>query len=341
LLWYWHRRALYLDKLGPNTGEAGPVTYLVYHSDFKALDQFAIQRDDVIGVEVYRYPNVSAIAIENEQSDSINSLKSLPYVEKIERWAALRRNTPLPLTEAELTELRGINERVSLEEVERVYLPLSRLLSLHIASVQKLNVGIRQFMEIEPGKVPFIIGIAGSVADLMHRKGFPESFDRTALLDFLADIKSGKRHLKAPVYSHLQYDIVPDKHIEVDQPDILIVEGLNVLQTRGAKLGESNVFVSDYFDFSLYIDAEADDIRQWYVDRFLTLRSTVFNKPGAYFSHFASLDEENAIRTANEIWASINYVNLSENIQPTRNRAKLILHKGRDHAIDGVQLRKM
>jgi len=308
---------------------------------------------------------------------------SSPYRQfTIGEWAALRRNTPLPLTEAELTELRGINERVSLEEVERVYLPLSRLLSLHIASVQKLNVGIRQFMEIEPGKVPFIIGIAGSVAvgkstvarilqsllarwpehpvvdlvstdgyllsteelqkrNLMHRKGFPESFDRTALLDFLADIKSGKRHLKAPVYSHLQYDIVPDKHIEVDQPDILIVEGLNVLQTRGAKLGESNVFVSDYFDFSLYIDAEADDIRQWYVDRFLTLRSTVFNKPGAYFSHFASLDEENAIRTANEIWASINYVNLSENIQPTRNRAKLILHKGRDHAIDGVQLRKM
>lgn len=300
----------------------------------------------------------------------------------IDEWAALRRNTPQPLTEAELTELRGINERVSLDEVEQVYLPLSRLLSLHIASVQKLNVGIRQFMEIESGKVPFIIGIAGSVAvgkstvarilqsllarwhehpivdlistdgfllttaelqerNLMHRKGFPESFDRTGLMEFLADVKSGKRHLKAPVYSHLHYDIVPDKYVEVDQPDILIVEGLNVLQTRGAKLGESNVFVSDYFDFSLYIDAEADDIRQWYVDRFLTLRTTVFNKPGAYFGHYASLDEKNAIRTANEIWSSINHVNLSENILPTRNRAKLILHKGRDHAIDSVQLRKM
>ncbi len=300
----------------------------------------------------------------------------------IDEWAALRRNTPQPLSEAELTELRGINERVSLDEVEQVYLPLSRLLSLHIAAVQKLNIGIRQFMEIESGKVPFIIGIAGSVAvgkstvarilksllarwpehpvvdlistdgfllktaelqekNLMHRKGFPESFDRTGLMDFLADVKSGKRHLKAPVYSHLKYDIVPNEYIEVDQPDILIVEGLNVLQTRGAKLGESSVFVSDYFDFSLYIDAEVNDIQQWYVDRFLTLRTTVFNKPDAYFNHFASLDEESAIKTANEIWKSINHVNLTENILPTRDRAKLILHKGRDHAIDSVQLRKM
>lgn len=300
----------------------------------------------------------------------------------IEQWAELRRNTPQPLTEAELEDMRGRNERVSLTEVEQVYLPLSRLLSFHVASTQELNIGVRRFLEVESGKVPFIIGIAGSVAvgkstvarvlrsllarwpehpkvdlvstdgfllptatleerDIMHRKGFPESFDRTALLDFLADVKSGKRHLRAPVYSHLQYDIVPDKFIEVDQPDILIVEGLNVLQTRGAKLGEQNVFVSDYFDFTMYVDAKSDDIRQWYVDRFLGLRSTVFNQPGAYFSHYASLNTDEATQTANTIWNTINEVNLNENILPTKNRAKLILHKGADHAIEGVRMRKM
>lgn len=300
----------------------------------------------------------------------------------IDEWAALRRNTPQPLTEAELEQMRGMNERVSLTEVEQVYLPLSRLLSFHVASVQELNIGVRRFLEIESGKVPFIIGIAGSVAvgkstvarvlrsllarwpehpkvdlvstdgfllptatleerGIMHRKGFPESFDRGGLLQFLADVKSGKRHLQAPVYSHLQYDIVPDQTIEVDQPDILIVEGLNVLQTRGAKLGEQNVFVSDYFDFTMYVDAKSDDIRQWYVDRFLSLRTTVFNQPGAYFSHYASLDTNEAKETANTIWHTINEVNLNENILPTKDRAKLILHKGADHAIEGVQMRKM
>ena len=300
----------------------------------------------------------------------------------IEEWAALRRNTPQPLTEDELAQMRGMNERVSLSEVEQIYLPLSRLLSFHVASAQELNVGIRQFLEIEQGKVPYIIGIAGSVAvgkstvarvlrsllarwpehpkvdlvstdgfllptatleerGIMHRKGFPESFDRPGLLQFLSDVKSGKRNLKAPVYSHLQYDIVPDEFIEVDQPDILIVEGLNVLQTRGAKLGEQNVFVSDYFDFTMYVDAKSENIRQWYVDRFLSLRSTVFNQPGAYFSHYALLNTEEATATANTIWDTINDVNLVENILPTKNRAKLILHKGADHAIEGVQMRKM
>lgn len=300
----------------------------------------------------------------------------------IEEWAALRAKTPQPLTESELATLRGRNERVSLDEVDQVYLPLSRLLSLHVASIQRLNVGIRQFMGVEPGKVPFIIGIAGSVAvgkstvarilqsllarssmhtsvdlvstdgfllntaelnrrDIMHRKGFPESFDRNGLLQFLADVKSGKNNLKAPVYSHLSYDIVPDEFVHVNQPDILIVEGLNVLQSHGAKLGESNVFVSDYFDFSLYIDAEADVIRQWYIDRFLALRHTVFNQPGAYFSHYASLNENQAVETAAQIWESINQVNLIENILPTRNRARLILHKSANHTIDQVHLRKM
>jgi len=300
----------------------------------------------------------------------------------VDEWAALRRNTPQPLTEAELEQMRGMNERVSLAEVEQIYLPLSRLLSFHVASAQELNVGLRRFLEIESGKVPYIIGIAGSVAvgkstvarvlrsllarwpehpkvdlvstdgfllptatleerEIMHRKGFPESFDRAGLMQFLSDVKSGKRHLQAPVYSHLRYDIVPGQFIEVDQPDILIVEGLNVLQTPGPKLGEQNVFVSDYFDFSMYVDAKSDDIRQWYVDRFLSLRTTVFNQPGAYFSHYASLNTEEAIETANNIWHSINEVNLNENILPSKNRAKLILRKGADHAIEFVKMRKM
>lgn len=313
----------------------------------------------------------------------MNDQNQSPYQYfSVDEWAALRRNTPQPLTESELAQMRGMNERISIAEVEQIYLPLSRLLSFYVASTQELNVGIRQFLEIDAGKVPYIIGIAGSVAvgkstvarvlrsllarwpehpkvdlvstdgfllptatleerGIMHRKGFPESFDRAGLMQFLLDVKSGKSHLKAPVYSHLRYDIVPDEFIEVDQPDILIVEGLNVLQTRGAKLGEQNVFVSDYFDFTMYVDAKSDDIRQWYVDRFLSLRSTVFNQPGAYFSHYASLNTEEAIGTANAIWDTINDVNLNENILPTKNRAKLVLHKRADHAIEGVTMRKM
>lgn len=300
----------------------------------------------------------------------------------IAEWAKLSRNTRVPLTEEELAELRGINERASLEEVSQVYLPLSRLLSLYVESIQKLNRGTQRFMGIEEDKVPFIIGIAGSVAvgkstvarilqtllarwpehpkvdlittdgflfptaelerrNLMHRKGFPESFDRQSLLKLLSDVKGGRGNLRAPVYSHLQYDVVPGEYVSIDQPDILIVEGLNVLQTGKMRPGEQHVFVSDYFDISLYIDAKEDVIRSWYVDRFLTLQDTVFKQPGSYFNHYANLNREEATRTANEIWSSINLVNLRENIRPTRERAKIILHKGPDHAIDSVKLRKL
>jgi len=300
----------------------------------------------------------------------------------LQEWGKLRENTPSPLTENELQALRGINERASMEEVRQVYLPLSRLLSLYVDAVQKLNHVTVEFLGIEDGKVPFIIGIAGSVAvgkstvarilqallarwpehpkvdlittdgfllttaelekrNLMHRKGFPESFDRSQLLQFLSDIKGGRRHLQAPVYSHLRYDVVPDKFIHVDQPDILIVEGLNVLQTRKLKASDQQVFVSDYFDFSIYIDAEEDTIKEWYVDRFLTLRDTVFKQPDSYFRHYGSLDTEQALKTASDIWSSINLVNLRENILPTRNRANLILHKSADHSIDYVNLRKL
>ena len=315
------------------------------------------------------------------QSDTANRYS--PYREyTVEEWAKLRKNTRVPLTEEELERLRGINERASLEEVANVYLPLSRLLSLYVEATQKLNRGTQRFMGINEDKVPFIIGIAGSVAvgkstvarilqtllarwpehpkvelvttdgfllptrelqrrNLMHRKGFPESFDRPALLKLLYDVKGGRGNLRAPVYSHLRYDVLPGEYITIDQPDILIVEGLNVLQTGKLRPGEPHVFVSDYFDISIYIDAAEDVIREWYVERFLTLRDTVFKQPDAYFSHYAGLSTEEARRTANEIWSSINLVNLRENIRPTRERAKLILHKAPDHAIDSVRLRKL
>lgn len=300
----------------------------------------------------------------------------------IEEWAELGLSTPQPLTEQELAELRGINERVSLEEVGQVYLPISRLLSFHVASLQQLWLGTRQYLGTSADKVPFIIGVAGSVGvgkstvsrvlqsllkskpehstvdvistdgflhptavleakGIMHRKGFPESFDRAALLTFLEAVKSGASGLKAPVYSHLHYDIVPDKFITVNQPDILIVEGLNVLQTGRQKAGAQQAFVSDYFDFSIYIDAREEQIEQWYVERFLALRHTVFNQPDAYFSHYANLSEDEARETATGIWRDINRVNLTENILPSRPRAKLILRKGANHSIDCVQFRKL
>jgi len=320
---------------------------------------------------------------ERGSKESSQADRYSPYRQfSIEEWAELRRNTPLTLTEAELDQLRGINERVSLTEVEQVYLPLSRLLSLYVASAQSLNRGTQQFMGIDTAKVPFILGVAGSVAvgkstvarilktllarwpehpkvdlvstdgfllptavlesrNLMSRKGFPQSFDRTTLLQFMSDVKGGRHNLRAPVYSHLHYDVIPGEFVEVDQPDILIVEGLNVLQTGERTTLDQQVFVSDYFDFSIYIDADPEDLQRWYVERFLSLRTTVFNQPGAYFSHYAGLSADESVATAKKIWSEINLVNLEENILPTRERAKLILQKGPDHTMQSVRLRKL
>ncbi len=300
-----------------------------------------------------------------------------------EQWKALRANTPLLLNEQDLTALRGINEQVSLREVEDVYVPLSRLLNLHVAAVQHLYEARREFMGgPTPKSLPYIIGIAGSVAvgkstfsrvlraslarwadharvdlittdgflypnrvleerGLMRRKGFPESYDQRRLLQFLADIKAGTPSVSAPVYSHLHYDIVPDAVQEVNQPDIVILEGLNVLQSPDGHRGTSRVFVSDFFDFSIYIDADVETIERWYVERFVRLRETVFRSPSSYFHRYALVSEAEAIEIARRIWREINLTNLVENIGPTRERAHLILEKGDDHLVANVKLRRI
>lgn len=298
-------------------------------------------------------------------------------------WAALRADTPMTLAEEELEELSGLTERISGGEVRQIYLPLSRLLNLYVAAAQQLHNATSQFLGKKDGKMPFIIGIGGSVAvgksttsrvlqallarwpdhphvellptdgflhpnavleerGLMERKGFPESFDLPRLLKFLRDVKAGRRNVEAPVYSHFHYDVMPGQSLTVDRPDILIVEGLNVLQP--AKLprdGEAIPFVSDFFDFSVYIDADEDLIEQWYVERFMTLRQTAFRDPAAYFHRYSKLSDEDARKTGLELWRTINLKNLKENILPTRQRADLILHKGQDHEVDRVALRKL
>jgi type I pantothenate kinase len=304
-----------------------------------------------------------------------------PYVEfDRSQWRALRMSTPLPLTEEEVVGLRGLGEQVDLLEVEEVYLPLARLLHLQVAARQRLFAATAEFLgepQQNPDRpVPFIIGVAGSVAvgksttarllqallarwdhhprvdlvttdgflypnaelarrNLIHRKGFPESYDRRALMRFVTSVKSGSEYACAPVYSHLHYDRVPGAKHGVRHPDILILEGLNVLQTG------PTLMVSDLFDFSLYVDARVEDIEQWYVSRFLAMRSTAFANPASHFHHYARLTDQQAIVAARDIWRSINRPNLIENILPTRPRATLVLRKDADHSINRLRLRKL
>jgi type I pantothenate kinase len=296
-------------------------------------------------------------------------------------WARLRASTPLPLSEAQLRPLAGVNERVSLGEVADIYLPLSRLLNLYVAATQQLHAATETFLGSPGARIPYVIGIAGSVAvgksttsrvlqallsrwpghptvdlvttdgfllpkktleakGLMKRKGFPESYDVRRLVRFMADVKAGVPEAAAPMYSHLTYDIVPNEYQFVRQPDIVIVEGLNVLQTGDGRR-RMRMFVSDFFDFSIYVDAHEDDIQQWYVERFVKLRETVFRDPSSYFHRYAQLSQQEAIDLARSIWAEINLPNLRQNVAPTRERAHLVLEKGRDHAVRRVKLRKL
>jgi type I pantothenate kinase len=300
-----------------------------------------------------------------------------------EQWAALRDDTPMTLEPGEFSQLRSLHDRLDLREVEEIYLPLSRLLSIYVDAAQRLYYAQRQFLGIRDRKVPYIIGVAGSVAvgksttarvlqallarwsprpkvdmvttdgflypnavldrqGLMQKKGFPESYDLARLLSFLSDIKSGRARVRAPVYSHLTYDIVPNQWAEVDQPDILIVEGVNVLQTASLpQHGKAVPVVSDFFDFSVYIDADEPVLRKWYVERFLTLRGTAFQDPRSYFKRYGNLPDDEAVATAIAIWERTNLANLEDNILPTRPRATLILKKGADHVIETVSLRRL
>jgi type I pantothenate kinase len=298
-----------------------------------------------------------------------------------DEWAALRADTPLTLTGEDLARLRATNDPISLDEVIAIYLPLSRLLSLYVAAAQGLFKATQRFLGAETdGKMPYLIGVAGSVAvgksttarvmrallsrwpntpkvdlvttdgflhsnrvleakGIMNRKGFPESFDAPALLRFLSDIKAGTRNVKAPVYSHLSYDIIPDDYVVVDRPDILIVEGLNVLLPN--RVGRDIPFVSDYFDFSIYLDADETLLERWYVNRFMRLRETAFRDPRSYFHKYADLTDDEAVAIAVGIWRDINLRNLVDHIRPTRPRASLVLTKGPSHRIEQVALRKL
>ncbi|MGH8914764.1 MAG: type I pantothenate kinase [Acidimicrobiia bacterium] len=292
-----------------------------------------------------------------------------------DEWAALRANTPLTLTESDVEKIRGINVNLDIDMVEHSFLPLSRLLNLHVQGSLQLATVTDTFLGTPPRPRPFVIGIAGSVAvgkstisrvlqellarwpqhpqvelvttdgflypnvileerGLMDRKGFPESYDRRSLLEFVARSKSGEEHLEVPVYSHFAYDVLPGETRVISRPDILILEGLNVLQG-----GDRGAFVSDHFDFSIFVDAEIESVRQWYVQRFITLRDTAFAQPDAYFHRYADLSDEEAVAVATDIWSRINQVNLLENILPTRARASLILEKAADHSIERVRLR--
>lgn len=309
---------------------------------------------------------------------------SSPYVD-LDRaaWSRLSESTPLPLTDADVTRLRGLGDPIDLAEVDAVYRPLSRLLNLYVTATAGLHEAASTFLREDAPRTPFVIGVAGSVAvgksttsrllremlarwpetprvelittdgflhpnaelarrGIMERKGFPESYDRRALVRFLSQVKAGREEVRAPVYDHLTYDIVPGAEVVVRKPDVLIVEGLNVLQpARPSGTDESTVAVSDFFDFSIYVDARTRNIRQWYVDRFLKLRRTAFARPESYFRRYASLSDEEAVERALSIWEAINAPNLEENILPTRGRATLVLTKGTDHAVQRVRLRKI
>lgn len=298
------------------------------------------------------------------------------------QWAALRNSVPLTLSEEEIVKLKGINEDLSLEEVAQIYLPLSRLLNFYISSNLRRQAVLEQFLGTDGQKIPYIIGIAGSVAvgksttarllqallsswpehrsvelittdgflhpnkvlnerGLMKKKGFPQSYDMHSLVKFVSEVKSGAKRVTAPVYSHLIYDVVPEGNKVIEQPDILILEGLNVLQSgMDYPHDPHRVFVSDFVDFSIYVDAPEELLQSWYINRFLKFRQGAFSNPDSYFHNYSKLPEPEAINIATQLWNEINGLNLRENILPTRERASLIMTKSANHAVENVRLRK-
>ncbi|WP_216402449.1 type I pantothenate kinase [Arcanobacterium phocae] len=297
-------------------------------------------------------------------------------------WAKLAQSVELPLTQRDLARLAALGDPITVDEVDAIYRPLTALMHMYARNTGRLFHESKNFLGFEDLRVPWIVGIAGSVSAgkstvarllrellsrspespkvnlvttdgfllpnavlderrILTRKGFPESYDRRALLEFLAAVKSGRRNVSAPVYDHVTYDIVPGERIVVDQPDILIVEGLNVLQPAPGIAAHEFSAVSDFFDFTIYVDAPEEALERWYIDRFLSLRSTAFTNEASYFRNYASMTDAQARETARQIWGAINLPNLRHNIAPTKNRATVILTKGPDHAIEQIQIRKL
>ncbi|WP_169580784.1 MULTISPECIES: type I pantothenate kinase [Microbacterium] len=313
--------------------------------------------------------------------DAATISPALSLYREIDRadWARLASGMSQPLSETEIVQIRGLGDRLDIDEVAQVYLPLSRLLSLYAKATKRLGAETSAFLGDTDTTTPFVVAVAGSVAvgkstiarllrelmsrwpdtprvelvttdgflypnaelerrGIMDRKGFPESYDRRALVSFLTEVKSGAPEVKAPFYSHMRYDIVPDAHTTVRRPDVVIVEGLNVLQPPPAP---HDVAVSDLFDFSVYVDADPGHIAQWYVERFMALRTGAFANPNSFFNVFSHLTDDEAVQTAMGYWNDINLPNLMENVLPTRHRASLVLQKAADHTVERVLLRKL
>ena len=313
-------------------------------------------------------------------STPINQGELTPFVEILRSdWSQLGNSTKQPLTESEISQIRGLGDFLDLTEVAEVYLPLSRFLNLYVTKHSDIHKATSEFLGERAKPVPFIIGVAGSVAvgkstvsrllrellsrwegtpkvalvttdgflypneelekrSIMHRKGFPESYDRLALMKFVSDVKSGKPQVLAPVYSHLTYDIIPGEEVIVSSPDVLIIEGLNVLQAPGP---DQDLTLSDFFDFKIFVDAETKNISKWFLNRFHALRESAFTNPESYFHRYAEMPLDKALARATEIWETINLPNLTENILPTRSRATLVLKKGDNHRVESVLLRKL